>query len=240
MVRATLSTRPAMLALITAGCFDIVAPRERDPYVGVESLAIHDDALSVQMRIRVYAGTDGAGRPNELSDPTIYLNGSAVDPVEPPRDGMYAYAVTLPLPEPLPDGGALLLTLPPFPAAAASSFVLPVPIVVRRGTAAIQLRRGGDLVIGVALPGATAGFQRAQWSLELTASCGAGAAFAALGAQSWPPTALTVPWSMLQATAPPAFDACLSFVGAFEHTDAGYTTQLATLTQARWRVEIRD
>ena len=243
MVRAALNTRPALIALLTTGCVDfgLVAPGEREPLVQIRAEVSHAETLAVGVEVLLVTAADAEGRPYELADPTIYLNGAAVRPAVRPANGIYTFRTKLNPPEPTAPAEFLHVSIPALAAGAATPPAIAVPFTGRRGDVTLSLGAGDDLVLRIAAPDAGHTATSAHWHLDLRASCdSAGRIFAVLQSSGRPPDPLIVPRLILQQLAPPRFEACLLVASSTTSGDAGYRRSLIVQTRAQWHVEIRQ
>jgi hypothetical protein len=234
--------RASLVGLFTlAACADVrlVEPSaEEEPALSVHVAAVDDESSRYEVNALFRPGMDRRGRPTELADRALYVEGTPVLPVATRSPDTWSYRWQ----EAGPRGDSLRLTFPVVAGSSPGAYSITVAVPRRDGPRDMDWTRGEDLVLRVSpASGDTPKLSGRilQWRLELGQSCsgsGTGPDFTVTGMHAYPE--LRVPWQWLETHAGVSLAACFHVVSSFEAAGAPYRSSVTVVAQVRWRIRV--
>jgi hypothetical protein len=235
----------SLLASAACGDFTLVDPLPEGPQLFVHLAAQSDESMRYNLDAAFRPGTDARGRPTEVVDPALYVEGAPVLPDTETRFGLWVYHWQQTPTTGDPDG-LVLVTFPLLAGSAPPAHSITIPVTRRTGPADVDLPRGSTLVLGVALANrVTTGLSGGvnSWTLQIRQSCSGndpGPPLVQIVGYEAHPSELQVPWDWLGAPSTGSLAACFQVSSFFDVVSAPYPANVGVSAQIAWRIHIVD
>jgi hypothetical protein len=229
-----------LLALEACGDFTLVEPQPEGPRLHIHIAAVSDESTRYDLNAVFSPGTDARGRPTEVVDRALYVEGTAVLPGPEIQPGLLLYRWQQTR---TTAGDLISVTLPVIEGSSPSTPYITIPVTRRTDPAEVDLPRGANLVLGLALAnGVTTGLVGGVelWTLEIRESCAGNESppqFAITG-RGPHPSELHVPWQWLEPLSTGSMSACFRAFSNFEVADSPYPANVSAAVGLAWRIRI--
>jgi len=241
----------ALLGVLVAvvGCQDFTlvdpdaAPQPTAPVMFIGLRVDQTETSNYALDASFFRGLDTRGRLNEFTDPTLGVDGSAVQPTADAQQGWWRYTSAWMRADQGGQPDSVRVRPPVSVGPQAPELMLTIPVAARGDAADVTWAEGTDLRLRVT-PAPLAPRLRgtaSNWTLELADSCGLGSTSRLLtvqGSGSFP-AELRLPWEWLPNAAPAAAAACLRVFSLYEVANAPYRIDVVVQQQLTWRLHIR-
>ncbi len=232
----------ALLALAACGDFTLVEPQSGadGPRLSISISAVTDEITQYDLNALFSPGTNERGRPTEVIDRTLGVEGTPLLPERETQEGFWIYRWQG---TQTTTAGLVLVTFPIVADASPSTHSITIPVARRTGPADVDLPRGADLVLGLSLANrVTTGLSGGVefWALEIRPSCSDANSRPQLTLNGTGPllSELRFPWQWLEPLSTDQMSVCLQAFSSFEVAGSPYPANVSAFVRLAWRVHI--
>lgn len=237
-----------LLALGACGDFTLVEPPRQEPWLAISIRASGVEPTHYDLVALFSRGQNAGGGPMEVVDNALSVEGTRVLPEEDSPPGAWSYRWEWTRTAAEDPNGLVRITLPVIPLLSMSSQSVTVPVTRRAGPADVELPRGSDLVLGLALSNrVTTNLVGSVefWSLEIKEDCAVPDSgprlprFTMQGTSSHP-AELRVSWPVLEQILSSPMSACFSASSFYEVAGSPYPANVSVRVQLAWRINVTE
>jgi hypothetical protein len=242
--------RKALLGLLVAAIncsdFTLVEPETApavEPAMSVLLRADRSGSSHYELSAVFFRGADSRGRPGELADRALYVEGNALQPRIETGSEVWRYDWEETRADEGVQADSLRIRPPVLAGSPLPGVTVTIPITGREGPADVTWAEGEDLRLHVS-PAVAATTQlsaeSSDWTLDLADACGgAGRSrpLSVVGRGAYPPE-FRVPWEWLASATPAPAVACLRALSRYRVLNAPYRMDLFVDLQLTWRIHV--
>jgi hypothetical protein len=232
----------SLLALAAGGGVTLGDPQPGadGPRLIISIGAVTNETTQYDLNAFFLPGTDERGRPTEVIDRTLGVEGTPVLPERETPQGFWLYRWQG---TQTTTAGLVLVTFPVIAGASPPTHSVTIPVTRRTGPADVDLPRGADLVLGTSLANrVTTGLSGGVefWTLEIRQSCSDGNSRPQLTINGTGPllSELRVPWQWLDPLSTDQVSACLQAFSSYEVAGSPYPANASAFVRLAWRIHI--
>jgi hypothetical protein len=232
-----------LLALVACGDFTLVEPQPEGPALNIHVDAVSDQSTRYDLNAAFRRGTDARGRPTEIVDRALYVEGTPVLPGPETQPGIWFYRWQETRTTTGDPASLVRVTFPVIAGSSTPAHFITIPITQRTDPADVDLGRGNDLVLHLALANrVTTGLSGGVdfWRLDIRETCSgidSGPQFTITGTGPHP-SELHVPWQWLETLVTGPMSACLQAHSSFEVAGSPYPAFVSVSVRLVWRIRI--
>ena len=232
----------SLLALAACGDFKLVDPQPGadGPRLIISISAVTDETTQYDLHALFSPGTDERGRPTEVVDRTLGVEGTPVLPERETSEGFWPYhwqgtQTTT--------AGLVLVTFPVIAGTSTTPHSITIPVTRRADVADVDLPRGSELVLGLSLANrVTTGLSGGVefWMLEIRQSCSDGSArpLLTINGTGPHPADVRVPWQWLEALSTDQLSACFTAFSSFRAAGSPYPADVGAFVRLAFRIHV--
>jgi hypothetical protein len=232
----------SLFTLAVCADFTLVDPQPgaEGPRLHISVGAVTDETTQYDLHALFSPGTDERGRPTEVIDRSLGVEGTLVLPGQETPQGVWLYRwqgtqTTTP--------GLVLVTFPVIAGASPPTHSITIPVTRRTGPADVDLPRGTDLVLGISLANrVTTGLSGGVefWTLEIRQSCSESMSRPQLTINGTGPllSEVRVPWQWLEPLSTDQISACLQAFSSYQVAGSPYPANASAFVRLAWRVHV--
>ena len=232
----------SLLALAACGDFTLVDPQPGTdgPRLHISIVAVTDETTQYDLYALFSPGMDERGRPTEVIDRALRVEGAPVLPEQQTPDGFWSYRWRG---TQTTTAGLVLVTLPVIAGASPPAHSITIPVTSRTGPADVDLARGAELVLGISsanrvTTGLSGGVE--SWTLEIRPNCSESTSRPQLAIDGTGPflSEVRVPWQWLEPLSTDQISACFQAFSSYEVAGAPYPASASAFVRLAWRIHI--
>jgi hypothetical protein len=233
----------SLLAFEACGDFTLVEPQREGPFLSIDVGAVSDESTRYDLNALFRRGTDARGRPTEVVDRALYVEGTPILPGPELQPGVWPYHWQETRTTAGDPAGLVLVGFPVIAGSSPSTHSITIPVTRRTDAADVDLPRGANLVLRLALANrVTTGLSGGVdfWMLDIRGSCSGNDSrpqFTISGTGPHP-SELHVPWQWLETLSTGSMSACFRAFSSFEVAGSPYPANVSVSVRLAWRIRI--
>jgi hypothetical protein len=243
--------RKALLGLLVAAIscrdFTLVEPepaqQQEEALISVLLTVDRSESSHYKLSAVFFPGLDSRGRPRELADRVLDVEGDALQPSIHTGSELWEYDWERTRADAGVGADSLRVRPPVLAGSQLPGATVTIPIAGREGPTDVTWAEGADLRLPVSPAiGATAQLSGGpmDWTLELGDACGGAGTSRALfvaGRGAYPPE-FRVPWEWLLSATPAPAVACLRAFSSYRVSNAPYRMDVVVVLHLTWRIHV--